>query len=328
MAYIRKRGKKWQAEIDRAGQKTQTGTFSTKAETLRWVRLIEGEMDRGIFVSRKEAESTTLHDALGRYEKEVSILKKGHKQEAKRIRQWQAHKLASRHLANLRGADFAQYRDERLSSGTSGSTIRLDMALVSHLFTVAAKEWGMESLDNPVHKIRLPPPGKARDRRMTEQEWNDLLTALEKRSRSSFTVPAVKFAVETAMRQGEITGIRWEWVDLKGRVIYLPETKNGEARAVPLSSKAMAILAALPRSISGRVFAITGDGLSRSFAVAARNSGVPDVRFHDLRHEAASRLFEKGFNPMEAAAVTGHKTLQMLKRYTHLRPEDLAKKLG
>lgn len=329
MAYIRKRGElQWQVEIRRKGHKLQSRTFNTRAEAERWARHIENEMDRGVFVDRSEAESTTLKEALERYEREVSAFKKGHKQEKKRIAMWKEHDLAERYLANLRGSDFAEYRDDRLKAGASPSTIRLDLALISHLFTVAQKEWRMESLSNPVRMIRMPAPSKARDRRLTSAEEARVVGELRKICKNPYIIPAVQFAAESAMRQGELMSMRWEWVDLKRRVVELPETKNGEARSVPLSSKAVGILKALPRSICGRVFVVGQDYLSRVFSRAARQAGIEGVRFHDLRHEAASRLFEKGLNPMEAAAVTGHKTLQMLKRYTHLRAEDLAKKLG
>lgn len=330
MAYIRKRGElQWQAEIRRKGHKLQSRTFNTRADAEKWARLIEGEMDRGVFVDRKEAESTTLKEALERYEREVSALKKGYKQEKKRIAMWKDHDLAGRYLANLRGSDFAEYRDDRLKADASPGTIRLDLALISHLFTVAQKEWGMESLGNPVRMIRMPAPSKARDRRLTGNEEARLIEELQKICKKNpYIIPAVRFAAESAMRQGELMSMRWEWVDLKKRVVELPETKNGEARAVPLSTKAAGILKTLPRSIGGQVFVVGQSYLSQVFTRAARQAGIEGLRFHDLRHEATSRLFEKGLNPMEAAAVTGHKTLQMLKRYTHLRPEELAKKLG
>jgi Phage integrase family. len=117
-------------------------------------------------------------------------------------------------------------------------------------------------------------------------------------------------------------------VDLKKRTAHLPKTKNGEARTMPLSSRAVATLENLPRNLDGRVFGTTYEGIHQAFVRACRRAGIADLRFHDLRHEATSRLFEKGFNPMEVSAITGHKTLQMLKRYTHLRAEDLAKRMG
>ncbi|WP_394713852.1 site-specific integrase [uncultured Desulfuromonas sp.] len=115
--------------------------------------------------------------------------------------------------------------------------------------------------------------------------------------------------------------------NLNNRTIFLKDSKNGESRTVPLSSTAVATLKKIPRDISTpHVFPILG--VSRKFSLACKAAEIEDLRFHDLRHEATSRLFEKGLNPMEVASITGHKTLQMLKRYTHLRAEDLAAKLG
>ncbi len=120
----------------------------------------------------------------------------------------------------------------------------------------------------------------------------------------------------------------WTMVDLRRRVVHLPDTKNGQARDVPLSTAAERILAALPRRMDGKVWTYTQEGMRASWRRALMQAAITGLHFHDLRHEATSRLFEKGFNPMEVSAITGHKTLQMLKRYTHLRAEDLAKRMG
>ncbi|MHB0984927.1 MAG: site-specific integrase [Sulfuricella sp.] len=134
-------------------------------------------------------------------------------------------------------------------------------------------------------------------------------------------------ALETAMRRGEILALRWEHADLKRRVLHLPETKNGSSRDVPLSTKAVAVLESLPRNITGRVFDTSETAITEGFQRAAKRAGLPDFRFHDLRHEATSRLAEK-LQMHELGKVTGHKSPRMLMRYYHPRAEDLAKKLG
>lgn len=138
----------------------------------------------------------------------------------------------------------------------------------------------------------------------------------------------IQLAVETGMRRGELVKMKCKDIDYHSRTVSLYDTKNGEDRVVPLSTSAIAVLKSLPARIDGGVFGIHPDTVSKRFMRACRVADIQDLRFHDLRHEAVSRLFEKGLNPMEVAAVSGHKTLQMLKRYTHLRAEDLAKKLG
>jgi integrase len=265
-----------------------------------------------------------LTDALDRYEREISFLKKGYHQERKRIRSWKSHPMASRFLPEIRSADIAAYRNERTRAGVSANTIRLDLAILSHLFEIARLEWGMESLQNPVRKIRLPPVPEGRDRRLDPGELEKLLNAC-----SVELSMIVRFAIETAMRRGEILSMVWERVDLDKRIVLLSETKNGKRRAVPLTGEAVSVLRTRSESrIDGnKVWRMGPDSVSQSFAKACRKAKIADLRFHDLRHEATSRLFEKGLSTMEVAAITGHKTLQMLMRYTHLKPEALLKRL-
>ena len=148
-------------------------------------------------------------------------------------------------------------------------------------------------------------------------------------ARNYWLLPLVQLALETAMRQGELLRLRWEHIDLNHRTAHLPDTKNGEARTVPLSSTPVAVLRTLPRALHGDIFpSVTTEAVKRSYMRATRRAGIVDLRFHDLRHEATTRLFEKGLNIMEVASITGHKDLRMLRRYTHLKAEDLARKLG
>lgn len=141
--------------------------------------------------------------------------------------------------------------------------------------------------------------------------------------------PIILFALETAMRRGEIALMRWKDVDLKLRYVHLPKTKNGEARSVPLSPAALDILKGIPRQIDGDVFTLHPDTISKGFRTAADEAGLNDLRFHDLRHEATSRLFENtDLDFMEVKGITGHKSLQMLSRYSHLRAHKLADRLA
>jgi len=324
MATFRKRSGSWQALVKKKGFGQIARTFDTKGEAEAWAKVIEAEMVRGVYLSQKEAENTTLADALERYEREVSSAKKGYPQEKKRIRTWKSHPLAKRFLATIQGKDIATFRDERIKSGSSANTVRLDLAIISHLFEIARKEWGMEGLKNPVKSIRMPSPPAGRDRRLQPGELEKLLESLSEEMNQ-----VIRFALETAMRRGELAGMTWEMVDLKKRTVTLPETKNGQKRIVPLSSIAVTILneRLTTRRIDGKVWDIGLDAISQDFAKACQKADISGLHFHDLRHEATSRLFEKGFNPMEVSAITGHKTLQMLKRYTHLKAEDLAERL-
>ena len=323
MATVQKRGPyQWRVQIRKKGHPPLTRTFDVRSEADAWARQVEGEMDRGLFVSRKEAENTTLSEALDRYEREVSSQKRSSDQDRIYVRYWKKTGLAARNLASIQGKDLAAWRDERLLA-VKPATVDRELRIISHLFTIAVKEWGMAGLVNPVSQIRKPklPPG--RDRRLFPGELEKILANTE----SPHLSDIVRFALETAMRRGEIAGMTWEMLDLKKRTVTLPETKNGEKRIVPLSTEAIRILSGIPRRLDGSVWGITEDPITRAFVRACQRAKVDGLTFHDLRHEATSRLFEKGFNPMEVAAITGHKTLQMLKRYTHLKAEDLAKRM-
>jgi integrase len=321
------RGKRvWQALVRRRGYPQQTRTFDTKAKAEDWASVLESEMARGVFVSRAEAENTTLREALDRYQREIVPGKKNADREGRRVKGLQARTLARRSMASIQGKDIAAFMQQRQAEGAGPNTVRLDLALLSHLFNVARAEWGMASLANPVEMVRKPKLPGGRTRRLVDDELPRLLAAAH--VYGGEIGPLITWAIETAMRRGEIAAMRWDHLDRKARVLLIPETKNGTPRRVPLSTAALGVLDGLPRRIDGRVWGMRPDSISQAFERVCKAAGIEGLTFHDLRHEATSRLFEKGLNPMEVAAITGHKTLQMLKRYTHLRAEDLVGRLG
>ena len=182
----------------------------------------------------------------------------------------------------------------------------------------------MASLVNPVSQIRRPRNPESRERRLQFEELEKILEHTE----SPMLGHVVLFALETGMRRGEIAMMQWEHVDVKKRTLRIPETKTGKARSIPLTTEALRILNDLPRRLDGFIWGMTDPHtMTRAFERACKRAKISDLTFHDLRHEATSRFFEKGLNPMQVAAITGHKTLQMLKRYTHLKAEDLAELL-
>ena len=320
----------WQAHIRRRGFPAQVRTFDTKAEAEAWAATIESEMARGVFVARSEAEGTTLREAVARYLAEVTPKKKPTTAYRERVigRGLLATVLAPRSLASIRGKDIATYIRGCEQAGKGANTIRLELALLSHLFNTARTAWGMESLSNPVDLVKgqRPKLPRGRDRRLVDDEETRLLAAAQ--AYGGEIGPIIIWAIETAMRRGEIAAMRWEHLDRKARVLLVPETKTGTPRRVPLSTAALAVLDALPRRLDGKVWGMRPDSISQAFERVCKAAGIEGLTFHDLRHEATSRLFEKGLNPMQVAAITGHKTLQMLKRYTHLRAEDLVGMLG
>jgi integrase len=282
-------------------------------------------------MSRNEAETTTVAELLERYLKEYTKHKRGSGSEACRIRNLLRHPLANRFIGTIRGVDIARYRDERLQKITPGS-VRRELTIFSQLFEVSRKEWGIH-VHNPVRDIKLPPENGARNRRLqyetngSKSEETRLLDACRK-CRNPYLLPIVRLALETAMRQSELVNMRWQHIDLRRRTAFLPMTKNGSSRTVPLSSVAVGVLSNLPRGINGEVFpGVTTEAIKKAFRRATRRAEIENLHFHDLRHEATTRFFEQGLNIMEVSSITGHKDLQMLRRYTHLRAEDLAKKL-
>jgi len=331
MATIIRRGPyQWQVKIRKKGHKAISKTFDYRTDAEQWARNIEREMDRGIYFSRKEAENTTLCEALERYAREITPRKKGAKAEMQRIRVWLRHSIAECSLATIRGKDMAAYRDQRLVEGKAVNTIRNELKIISHLYTIAKKEWGMESLINPVSNIRLPRGARVRNRRLQDNEEERLLEAARK-SRSHVIESIIILALETAARRGEIISMEWKHINIKNRTWHIPDTKNGTSRTVPLSTTAVSILKRLRKKsiqIDGRVSSVKIDSITQAFRRCCKVAKIEDLRFHDLRHEATSRFFELGLNMMEVASITGHKDLKMLRRYTHLRAEDLALKLG
>lgn len=310
-------------------ERYKTATFDTLKDAQIWRDRVKANQELDVEkkdisksrMTQREAKSFTLKQALERYEKEITPLKKGAAVELTRINKTKKTSLASKSIYLFTPDDALALMDE---IGGSDNNKRKYASLISHLYKTARQQWRME-VHNPVAgEIKLPSNGKPRDRRLEGNEAALLLENLTGEAKAIF-----ELAIETGMRRGEMLSLEWRNVDLKKTVAILSDTKNGETRAVPLSSTAIRVLKSLQRGIGGgKVFTITQSQLRDAWEAARTAAGIPDIRLHDLRHEAASRLFEKGLNVMEAASVTGHKTLSMLKRYTHLNPTDIAKKLG
>ncbi|WP_374600759.1 tyrosine-type recombinase/integrase [Niveibacterium sp.] len=288
-------------------------------------------------VRRNEIRTFTLEAALERYAVEVTPAKKGAAVELGYIAKIKRHKLATKSLFQIGPDDIADFlkglvRDKEgplKGAALTDESKRKYASLLSCVYEVARKRWRL-AVGNPVRDIELPRPCKPRTRRLDGDEEQRLITALRE-CRNTLMAPLAQLAIVTAMRQGEL--LKLDWVDVRladdHGTALLHDTKNGEDRVVPLSAQAVAILRALPRpKRGGLVFPMTKNSVRTSWDFACRRAGIDGLRFHDLRHEATSRLFELGLDRVEAAAVTGHKTLQMLKNYTHLRAEMLAKKLN
>jgi integrase len=325
MASIQRRGERWRVQVRRHGLRPLSKTFDKHEEARRWAHKLEGRIAADDFVDLSEARQTSLGEALERYLIEVTPAKKGAKQERNRIKAWLRDPLADRPLASVRSMDIAARRNERVAVGKAPTTIKNALMIISQVYQLAATEWGMQGLQNPVRGVRMPRSRPARDRRLEPGEEEALLAGCGTCGQPLLR-PVVVWALETAMRQGEILAL--EARSIRGNIAHLRDTQTSRARAVPLSSRALAILQELPVPLRGPLFRITQDSLEYFWRKACLIAGIEDLHFHDLRHEATSRLFERGLEGMEVMAITGHSTTDMLKRYTHFRAADLAAKLG
>jgi integrase len=273
-----------------------------------------------------------LNDALDKYVSTISNNKNGWQQESYRRNVIKRYAIATKFMHEITSIDVAEYRDLRLSevnpkSGNpiSGNTVRLELALMSALYNLAIAEWGT-CVFNPVQNVRKPKCNPGRERRLRSHEEKKIQRYLA--GKNAELLPIFHLALETAMRQGEILSLKWENINLQAGVAHLPETKNGTWRDVPLSAKARSILTELNMKPFGNVFSYKPSGFKSAWRKCIKTLNIEDFHFHDLRHEAISRLFELDtLNMMEVAAISGHKSLSMLKRYTHLRAYQLVRKL-
>lgn len=334
------------ARVRRAGI-SKSRSFERLSDAKAWARRIESEIERGAWKDPSPAANTTLAAALDKYEAEVTPRKRSAASERSvlHILREDAGVLLNATLDHVTGADLAGLRDKWKRDDVTASTIRRRLALLSHLYGVARKEWRMPGLVNPVQDVRLPSVNDARSRRISDDELKAVCAITESRELANF----LRLALATTMRRGEVRALRWEHVKLKDRTAWLPAevTKPNKGRFVPLSSAAIAVLKEIGPKARGPVFHFDPHTYTRAWRRAvdraratyiedckARRADpdphfLVDARLHDLRHEGASRYAEKkGFNTIELAAITGHKDLRMLKRYTHPDAKALAKRMG
>lgn len=362
MAVIERRGAhQWRALVRRRGYPSYSRTFQRQRDAQRWATELEAAIGMRDFPTVRRL--TSDHEALGgclgslidRFEHEVSPGRKQHRTERARLRRLRAW-FGRLPVTMLAPQDVVGYRNARLAEGASTGTVRHDLNTLSVVLGHAVSEWGVEGLRNVVRDVKKPPMPPGRERRLSSQEFQWLLLAARPSPDEPPTqaparglAPLIVLAVESSMRLGEMLGMRWRDVNWTQRTVFLPSTKNGECRSVALSSAAIAALRELhaaPRP-DGKVFDwARSDSVSHPFRRCVQRAQVryrqgcavrgekpedgflENLRFHDLRHEAISRLFERDLNPFEVATMSGHKSMQMLRRYTHLHARKVAAKLG
>ncbi|MBR57009.1 MAG: integrase, partial [Myxococcales bacterium] len=309
MATIRKRTGRYHVQIRKNGYPAVTQTFTSITAAKKWVKAAESDMERRLF---QPVSDITVGEILNRYQR--TILPKhrgGSRHEPYRIRHL---KLAFGKLSisDLTPSHVARYRDTRLAAVTM-ATVRRELVILRSALNIAMKDWGVSLPSNPVSQISLQKADKARTRRLEAGEEQKLVFGW-----NAEVGRIIVLALETGMRRGEILGVKKSHIDFSLRTLFIPSTKTDSPRTVPLSSAAINALRAQLRASqrhSGGVislhepplFSYTPRGLSGAFLKLCRKTGIDDLHFHDLRHEATSRLFEKGLNPVEVATITGHK---------------------
>jgi len=334
MATIRKKGDRYHVQVRRKGYPSITKTFQLFADAKEWATHQERLADRGeLGPDQKVLDTITLADIATRYRNEVIPTKRHGETDTFAIELILRHKISRKKLSALTPADFSAYRDERLKT-VSPSTLRRQMTPLKHMFRHARDEWDIPLRDSPLSKLKLTGTDNRRERRLREGELNRLLVA-GKKNRNPVIIPIVRFALETAMRRGEILALRFRDIDLHRGLATIRESKNGHSRTIPLTPTAIVILRAAigrmkveDRDKNGTLFPVTPLALRLSWDRLTRRAKVDDLHFHDLRHEAISRLFELGLTVPEVASISGHRDMRMLFRYAHATHAAIRAKLS
>lgn len=333
MASFRRRSGKWQAQVRRNGFPPAIKTFNRKAEAIEWARRVELRFDRSeLEPDRKILAKTTLGDVITRYRDEVVPTKRGSRDETIVLNAFLRHDISKKLLSQLSSDDFVEYRDERLQY-VSLQTLRRQLTPIRSALNMAMLEWRLPLRCNPLLGLKLKVVDNKRHRRLREGELDRLLKATSK-NRNPLIKPIILLALETAMRRGEILGLRVHDVDIERCTATIRESKNGHSRTIPLSSLAVALLETTiavmsdkAKAQNGRVFPLSPVAVRLAWDRLTKRAKIEDLHFHDLRHEAISRFFEKGLTVPEVASISGHRDIRMLLRYAHADREKLAKKL-
>lgn len=321
MAHIEKRGSVWRVRVRLPDGTRPTKSFRTKTEAAAWAHALEaGAIDTPL-------GEHTLREALRRFASEVAPTHRGERWEILRCRLLEKAPMAEKRLSALVAADLAAWRDARLKQ-VAPNSVRREMSLLGSVLEVARKEWGWLR-SNPLEDVKKPPAPKSRRRRVSDDEVQRIQLALGYEGGTPVTAShrvalAFEFAVETAMRAGEILGLTWPRV--RPKAVTLPQTKNGDQRDVPLSSRAREIIALLPRD-AATVFDVEPGTRDALFRKARDRAQIEDLHFHDSRAEAIWRLSKK-LDVLELARIIGHRDVRSLMIYYQPSADELADRLG
>lgn len=326
MATFRKRCGKWNVQIRRDTSAPISRTFIKKSDAEEWARHMEVQADRHDLAPSREAMAQyKISGILTRYKTEITVKKKSHISESRTINFLLRQPIADIALDILNESHICQFRDMRLETVKPATVVR-EIAILQHALEIAKREWHFPLRNNPAKGIKKPRINNARTRRLEKTEFEKLMVATNSCTNSHIK-PIIVFALETGMRQGEIINAKWTDIDFQNRTLHIPITKNGHSRTIPLSQKALDLLYDRKAIGSEYMFPISSSSFQQSWKRLLKRTDIQNLHFHDLRHEAISRFFEIGLSVPEVALISGHRDFKMLFRYTHLKPEELAKKL-
>lgn len=319
MASIQRRGTSWRAEIYKDGRR-ESNTLPTKAQAVKWALMREAEL------TGARLPENTVKDALRRYANEVAPKHKGVKWELARLGLIERDPIALVRLPALRPIHLAEWRERRLTQ-VSGASVRREMNLLQSVFKSCRKDWGWLDSD-PIKDVDRPQAPASRKRRVSQEEIDRLTLALGYDGGTPNTAQhrvalCFLFALETAMRAGEILGMKWS--DVAAKSVTLPKTKNGDVRRVPMSARAREIIGLLPQDADS-VFNLDPGTRDTLFRRARDSAQIENLHFHDSRAEAIWRLSKK-LDVMELARVIGHRDLKSLLIYYQTDADELADRL-
>ncbi len=320
MATIRKLRDKWQAQVRLKGIKPITKSFIKKSDAVDWSRVIESQVTLGTYVDPRASERITLDSLIDLYLQRKVASGAENRAEQSRLKRLRSV-LGAFSLSQLSVAVLSQFRDQRLLRANPATVVH-ELSLLARLLRLATSNFGIP-LPQGVPRIRLPKMPHGRTRRLCGDEESRLLEAAKTDPELS---DFILLAIECATRRSELIEVKGVDINLGSRTVLLPVTKSGIPRVIPLTRKALKTLGARVAG-DGRVFSISATAMSQRFSLACKKAGISDLRIHDLRHEGISRLFELGLSTVEVAAISGHQSLAMLHRYTHIRAEHLISRL-
>lgn len=292
---------------------------------------MEQQVDRrSLPYDPRKLDTITLKELLEKYRDEVVTRKRCIDRETNLLNAFirRSPKLAAMPLSAVTQTHFCTYRDMRLKTVKSATVCR-ELGLIQHAYDLAAKEWDYPLQVNPVAKVKKPEIRNRRERRLSFDELKVLLKSLKCCQNGQMLLLAL-FAITTGMRRSEILAAEWRHVNLDNSTLHIPMTKTGHPRTIPLTKRAIRILGQLIE-VTGEgphIFTLTEEGFRMAWRRTIKRAGLSDLHFHDLRHEAISRFFERGLSVPEVALISGHRDFKMLFRYTHMRAEVIARKLA